>query len=106
MEERAGIVLACADSAEGNSGVAGELGLSVETVRKWRSRFTKLGAAGLADAPRPGRRKADVVLTGAEREQLARWARRGKTSQVLALRAPPLMRLPPSAPRPARPFPR
>ena len=26
--------------------------------------------------------------------------------QVLALRAPPLMRLPPSAPRPARPFPR
>jgi transposase len=27
------------------------------------------------------------VLTGAEREQLARWARRGKTSQVLALRA-------------------
>ena len=27
------------------------------------------------------------MLTGAEREQLARWARRGKTSQVLALRA-------------------
>ena len=87
LEERAGIVLACADSAEGNSGVAAELGLSVETVRKWRSRFTESGTAGLADAPRPGRRKADLVLTGAEREQLARWARRGKTSQVLALRA-------------------
>ena len=27
------------------------------------------------------------MLTGAEREQLARWARRAKTSQVLALRA-------------------
>ena len=80
-------MLACADSAEGNSGVAAELGLSVETVRKWRSRFTESGTAGLADAPRPGRRKADLVLTGAEREQLARWARRGKTSQVLALRA-------------------
>lgn len=87
LEERARIVLACADSAEGNSGVAAELGLSVETVRKWRSRFTGSGTAGLADAPRPGRRKADLVLTGAERDQLARWARRAKTSQVLALRA-------------------
>ena len=87
LEERAGIVLACADAAGGNSGVAAELGLSVETVRKWRSRFTGSGTAGLADAPRPGRRKADLVLTGAEREQLARWARRAKTSQVLALRA-------------------
>ena len=87
LEERAGIVLACADSVEGNSGVAAELGLSVETVRKWRSRFTRSGAAGLGDAPRPGRRKADLVLTGAERDQLQRWARRGKTSQVLALRA-------------------
>jgi hypothetical protein len=37
--------------------------------------------------PAPGWRKADLVLTGAEREQLARWARRGKTSQVLALPA-------------------
>jgi len=87
LQERAGIVLACADSAEGNSGVAAELGLSVETVRKWRSRFTASGPGGLADAPRPGRRKAGLVLTGAERDQLARWARRGKTSQVLALRA-------------------
>jgi transposase len=87
LEERARIVLACADSPGGNSGVAAELGLSVETVRKWRSRFTRSGAAGLADAPRPGRRKAGLVLTGAERDQLARWARRGKTSQVLALRA-------------------
>jgi len=87
LEERAGIVLACAESAEGNSGVAAELGLSVETVRKWRSRFTKSGTAGLADARRPGRRKADLALTGAEREQLGRWARRGKTSQALALRA-------------------
>jgi transposase len=87
LEERSGIVLACADSAEGNSGVAAQLGLSVETVRKWRSRFTELGMAGLADAPRPGRRKADLALTGAERDQLARWARRGKTSQMLALRA-------------------
>jgi len=87
LAERARIILACADSPAGNSEVAAELGLSVETVRKWRSRFTESGTAGLADAPRPGRRKAGLVLTGAEREQLARWARRAKTSQVLALRA-------------------
>ena len=87
LAERARIILACADSPAGNSGVAAELGLSVETVRKWRSRFTESGPGGLADAPRPGRRKADLVLTDAEREQLTRWARRGRTSQVLALRA-------------------
>jgi hypothetical protein len=67
--------------------VAAELGLSVETMRKWHSRFTESGPTGLADAPRPGRRKADLVLTGAERDQLAPWARRAKTSQVQSLRA-------------------
>ncbi len=39
VAERARIVLAYADSAAGNSGVAADLGLSVETVRKWRARF-------------------------------------------------------------------
>jgi transposase len=87
LAERAGIVLACADSDAGNSGVAAELGLSVETVRKWRSRFAGSGAEGLADGARPGRPKAGLTLTGAEREQLSRWARRAKTSQALALRA-------------------
>ena len=87
LAERARIVLACADCADGNSGVAAELGLSVETVRKWRGRFTRHGPGGLADSPRPGRRKAELALTGAERDQLQRWARRAKTSQALALRA-------------------
>ena len=45
------------------------------------------GTAGLADGARPGRPKAGLVLTDAEREQLTRWARRAKTSQALALRA-------------------
>jgi hypothetical protein len=80
-------VASCADSADGNSGVAAGLGLSVETVRKWRGRFTRHGPAGLADSPRQGRSKAELVLTDAERDQLQRWARRAKTSQVLALRA-------------------
>src|SRR3984885_13111660 len=87
LAERARIVLACADSDIGNSGVAVGLGLSVETVRKWRSRFVESGPAGLADGARPGRPKAGLVLTDAERDQLGRWARRAKTSQALALRA-------------------
>src|SRR5579872_1194588 len=87
VAERARIVMACADSAAGNSGVAADLGLSVETVRKWRARFAGSGPGGLADGYRPGRPKAGLVLTDAERDQLTRWARRAKTSQALALRA-------------------
>jgi transposase len=88
LAERARIVLACAEPpAGGNSGVAAELGLATDTVRKWRERFARDGMAGLADGARPGRPKAGLVLTDAERDQLRLWARRGKTSQVLALRA-------------------
>jgi transposase len=64
-----------------------ELGLTISTVRKWRDRFAAAGVAGLADSRRSGRRKASLVLTGAERDQLGRLARRAKTSQALALRA-------------------
>ncbi|HVB45169.1 MAG TPA: IS630 family transposase [Streptosporangiaceae bacterium] len=87
MAERARIVLACADSESGNAGVAAELGLAADTVRKWRAQFAEAGLDGLADAPRPGRPKAGLVLTGAERDQLTRWARRAKSSQSLAPRA-------------------
>src|SRR5215472_16120492 len=56
LAERAQIVLACAEpSAGGNSGVAAELGLTADSVRKWRERFSASGVAGLADGARPGR---------------------------------------------------
>jgi transposase len=84
---RARIVLACAEPGSGNSVVAADLGLSAETVRKWRARFAEHGLGGLADGARPGRPKAGLVLTDAERDQLSRWARRAKTSRALALRA-------------------
>ena len=67
--------------------VAAELGSTRMTVRKWRRRFAEEGLAGLADHDRPGRPVAQLVLTGQERDQLTRWARRAKTSQALALRA-------------------
>src|SRR5512142_645879 len=87
LAERARIVLACAEPGSGVARVAAELGSTRMTVRKWRRRFAEEGLAGLADHDRPGRPVAELVLTGEERDQLARWVRRAKTSQALALRA-------------------
>jgi transposase len=86
LAERARIVLACAEG-KSNAAVAAELNLTTVTVGKWRSRFAVDRLAGLADQPRPGRHKAELVLTEDERAQLTRWARRAKTAQFLALRA-------------------
>jgi transposase len=87
LAERARIVLASAEPGSGVARVAAELGLSRMTVRKWRRRFTEAGLGGLADHDRPGRPVAGLVLTSAERDQLARWARRASSAQALALRA-------------------
>ena len=76
LAERARIVLACAEPGSGVARVAAQLGSTRMTVRKWRRRFAEEGLAGLADHDRPGRPVADLVLTGAERDQLTRWARR------------------------------
>ena len=91
LAERARIILACADGAS-NARVASDCGVTAATVGKWRSRFVSARIAGLADDPRPGRRKPDLVLTEAERAQLVRWARRAKTAQFLALRAKIVLR--------------
>jgi transposase-like protein/transposase len=87
LAERARIVLACAEPGSGVARVAAQLGSTRMTVRKWRRRFTEDGLAGLADHDRPGRPVAGLVLTGAERDQLTRWARRARSAQALALRA-------------------
>jgi transposase len=86
VAERARIVLACADGLS-NAEAARVLGVAVKSVSKWRRSFAAGRMAGLADAGRIGRPKADLVLDEGERAQLARWARRGKTAQYLALRA-------------------
>ena len=84
---RARIVLACAQPGAVNAQIAADLGVSVPTVGKWRGQYASRGIAGLADGERSGRPKAGLELTAAEREQLTRWARRGKTAQALAMRA-------------------
>ncbi len=84
---RARIVLACAEPGAVYEQVAADLGVTTMTVGKWRGRFARGRLAGLADGERPGRPKAGLVLTGAERDQLTRWSRRAKSSQALALRS-------------------
>jgi transposase len=75
-----------------NAGAAQALGVAVKSVSKWRCQFAAERLAGLQDAAPVGRRKAELVLTGAERAQLISWARRAKTAQFLALRAKIVLR--------------
>jgi hypothetical protein len=59
-------VLACAKLGWGVARAAAELGSTRMTVRKWRW-FAEDGLAGLTGRTAP---VADLVLTGAERDQL------------------------------------
>jgi transposase len=81
--------LACAEGMP-NAGAAQALGMAVKS--EWRRQFAAGRRAGLEDAAPVGRRKAELVLTEAERAQLVRWARRAKTAQFLALRAKIVLR--------------
>jgi len=51
---RAQVVLAAARGRE-NTRIAADLGISANTVRKWRCRFAERGLGGLTDLPRSGR---------------------------------------------------
>ena len=53
LAQRARIVLLCAQGLS-NVAVAAELGITRETVGRWRNRFVTARFAGLSDEPRPG----------------------------------------------------
>jgi transposase len=63
---RAQIVLAAA-AGKNNAAIAGQVGMHVDTVRKWRRRFAATRLAGLKDAPRSGR---PPVFTAADRAEV------------------------------------
>ena len=67
---RARIVLAAAEGAT-NTEIAAEVGVHVDTVRKWRRRFAAAGLPGLDDLPRSGRRRAFTPVQVAEVKALA-----------------------------------
>jgi transposase len=90
LAQRARIVLMCADGKT-NVAVAAELGITRETVGKWRNRFIRQRFAGLSDEPRPGvpRTIADaqieevVVRTLEEApEGATHWSKRELARQV------------------------
>lgn len=64
---RCRIVLACAEGGGSNAAVAGRLGISRGTVRKWRVRFMEDRLDGLHDEPRPG---APRKITDADVEKV------------------------------------
>ena len=84
---RARIVLACAEPGVVYARLADRLGVSTMTVHNVRRRFAESRLDGLVDRPRPGRPKAALVLSGVERDQLERWARRSSSAQSSALRS-------------------
>lgn len=67
---RARIVLAAAGGAA-NAAIARELAVGVDTVRKWRRRFSEHGLDGLRDLPRSGRPRAFAAAVVAEVKALA-----------------------------------
>jgi transposase len=67
---RARIVLAAAAGAA-NAVIAADLGISVDTARKWRKRFAADGLRGLDDLPRCGRPRRFTSVQVAEVKALA-----------------------------------
>ena len=62
LAQRARIVLSCA-VGKANEAVAREVGVTRQTVGRWRERFVRKRVDGLLDEPRPGRRARSAMPT-------------------------------------------
>lgn len=87
LAKRASIILAVSEKGMTHTGVAAAQGMVAATVRKWRGRFEADGIEGLADAPRSGAPKADLLVSEPQRLELERLARRARTNRLVAFRA-------------------
>jgi transposase len=70
LVQRARIVLAAANGAA-NTAIAAEVGVHIDTARKWRRRFLQRGMAGLSDAERSGRPRRFTDVQTAQVKALA-----------------------------------
>jgi transposase len=86
LAQRARIVLGCAAGAT-NEAVAAGLGVTRQTVGRWRRRFASRRLEGLADAPRPGapRKISDARIGRAVRLILTASKRDGGRSSTRSL---------------------
>ena len=66
LAQRARLILGCAEG-KSNKTVSAQVGLSAQTVGKWRRRFLERGLDGLLDEPRPG---APRKITDADVERV------------------------------------
>jgi len=87
---RSRIVLAAAEGPN-NTEIAGQLGIAVSSVRKWRNRFAEHRLDGLTDEPRPGRprtisdEQVDEVITRTletKPRNATHWSTRSMAAQV------------------------
>jgi transposase len=65
------LIVWAAARGDPNAKIAAELGVSRETVRKWRGRYARERLAGLEDRPRPGRPKKFTAAQVAEVKAIA-----------------------------------
>jgi transposase len=88
---RARIILECARRGRTNQEVAGDLGVTEQTVGKWRGRYSRDGLGGLVDAPRSGQprtisdAKVEEVLTKtleAPPANRTHWSRRAMAREL------------------------
>ena len=90
LAHRARIILRCADGLP-NTAVAAEIGITRDTVGKWRGRFIDRRLDGLSDEPRPGAPRTlsdaqveEVVVRTLEEvpEGATHWSKRQLAKQV------------------------
>ena len=83
---RAQIVLAAARGRD-NARIAADLGISIDTARRWRGRFAGRGLEGLKDLPRSGRpRQISAAERGGTGAELAAQGLAGPVSVTSILR--------------------
>ncbi len=74
VARRAEAILLCASGMTSTT-VAQRVGLSEQSLCKWRKRYLGQRIDGLRDAPRTGRKRKDLAIPGDELAELVEWSK-------------------------------